>query len=83
VGGSLGLAAMASIATSRGTALSLAGADGATALTGGSQLALTFAAALIVGAIVVAWTVLRTDHGATAGTEDEVTADVEGMPDAA
>src|SRR5262249_16953707 len=59
VGGSLGLAAMASIATSRGAALSVAGADGATALTGGSQLALQFAAVLIVGAIAVAWTVLR------------------------
>jgi len=83
VGGSLGLAAMASIATSRGTALSVAGADGATALTGGSQLAMTFAAALMVGAIVVAWTVLRVDRPAIAGTEDEATDAVEGMPEAA
>jgi EmrB/QacA subfamily drug resistance transporter len=83
VGGSLGLAAMASIATSRGAALSAAGADGATALTGGSQLALTFAAALMVGAIAVAWTVLRVDRAAPAGTEEEVADAVEGMPEAA
>jgi EmrB/QacA subfamily drug resistance transporter len=83
VGGSLGLAAMASIATSRGAALSAAGADGATALTGGSQLALTFAAALMVGAIAVAWTVLRVDRAAPAGTEEEVADVVEGMPEAA
>jgi EmrB/QacA subfamily drug resistance transporter len=83
VGGSLGLAAMASVATSHGAALSAAGADGATALTGGSQLALTFAAALMVGAIAVAWTVLRVDRAAPAGTEEEVTAAVEGMPEAA
>ena len=83
VGGSLGLAAMASVATTRGAALSAAGADGATALTGGSQLALTFAAALMVGAIVVAWTVLRVDRAATAGSEEEVTDAVEGMPEAA
>ena len=83
VGGSLGLAAMASIATTRGTALSAAGADGATALTGGSQLALAFAGVLILAAIGVAWTVLRTDRVATGDTEDEVTADVEGMPEAA
>ena len=83
VGGSLGLAVMASVATSHGAALSAAGADGATALTGGSQLALTFAAALMVGAIVVAWTVLRVDRPAIAGTEDEATDAIEGMPEAA
>ena len=83
VGGSLGLAVMASVATTRGAALAAAGADGATALTGGSQLALTFAAALMVGAIVVAWTVLRVDRAATAGTEEDVTDAVEGMPEAA
>jgi EmrB/QacA subfamily drug resistance transporter len=83
VGGSLGLAAMASVATTRGAALSAAGADGATALTGGSQLALTFAAALIVGAIVVAWTVLRPDRVAGARSDAKATIDVEAMPDAA
>ncbi len=59
VGGSLGLAAMASISATRGAALAAAGADGVAALTGGSRLALSFAAALVAGAIVVAWTVLR------------------------
>ena len=37
----------------------------------------------MVGAIVVAWTVLRVDRAATAGTEEEVTDAVEGMPEAA
>jgi hypothetical protein len=74
---------MASVATTRGAALSAAGADGATALTGGSQLALTFAAALIVGAIVVAWTVLRPDRVAGARSDAKATIDVEAMPDAA
>jgi len=83
VGGSLGLAAMASIATSRGVSLSTAGADGATALTGGSQLALTFAAALIVGAIVVAWTVLRIDRQAKVSEDGHDTVDIKAMPDAA
>jgi predicted MFS family arabinose efflux permease len=83
VGGSLGLAVMASIATTRGAALADAGADGATALAGGSQLALVFAAGLIVGAIGVAWTVLRSDRLTQLSRVDEVTADVEAMPDAA
>jgi hypothetical protein len=83
VGGSLGLAAMASIATSRGTALAAAGADGATALTGGSQLALTFAAGLVVAAIGVSWTVLRPDRLAEASVDDEGTVEIPAMADAA
>jgi EmrB/QacA subfamily drug resistance transporter len=85
VGGSLGLAVMASIATSGGAALTAAGADGAAALTGGSQQALTFAAALIVAALAVAWTVLRGDDVARAGDEDErgATDDTEALLDAA
>jgi EmrB/QacA subfamily drug resistance transporter len=83
VGGSLGLAAMASIATTRGAALSVAGADGATALTGGLQVAMTFAAALIVAAIVVAWTVLRTDRAPAVGLDEEASFDDEVLPDAA
>jgi hypothetical protein len=82
VGGSLGLAVMASVATSRGAALAAAGANGATALTGGSQLALTFAAVLIVAAIGVAWTVLRGDRPATADDREAVI-DIEVMRDAA
>jgi EmrB/QacA subfamily drug resistance transporter len=83
VGGSLGLAAMASIATTRGTSLAAAGADGATALTGGSQLALTFAAGLVIAAIGVAWTVLRAERLAEASVDDEETIEIEAMPDAA
>jgi EmrB/QacA subfamily drug resistance transporter len=83
VGGSLGLAAMASVATSRGVALSAAGADAATALTGGSQLALTFAAILIVGAIGVAWTVLRADRGAVDRADRGAADDVGALADAA
>ncbi|HEY4752865.1 MAG TPA: DHA2 family efflux MFS transporter permease subunit, partial [Candidatus Limnocylindrales bacterium] len=49
VGGSLGLAAMASLATTRAAALAATGADHVTVLVGGSQLALQFAAALVAG----------------------------------
>ena len=83
VGGSLGLAVMASIASTRGAALAAVGADGAAALTGGSQLAFVFAAALIVAAIGVAWTVLRSDGLPRLSRADEATADIEAMPDAA
>jgi hypothetical protein len=74
---------MASIATTRGAALSAAGADAATALTGGSQLALTFAAMLIVAAIGVTWTVLRMDRPVAVNVEATERIDVERMPDAA
>ena len=83
VGGSLGLAAMASVATSRGVALSAAGADGATALTGGSQLALTLAALFILGAIAVAWTVLREGRGAATQATESGSFDDRALPDAA
>ena len=59
VGGSLGLAVMASLATTRVNSLTTAGADPATAVSGGSQLAMAFAAVLIVAALVVSVTVLR------------------------
>jgi hypothetical protein len=83
VGGSLGLAVMASIATTRGAALAAAGADGAAALSGGSQLALAFAAALILAAIGVAWTIPRSDGVAQPDRESEAIADIEAMRDAA
>jgi predicted MFS family arabinose efflux permease len=82
VGGSLGLAAMASLATARGVSLSVAGADAATALTGGIQLAMTFAAAMIAAAVTVAWTVLRADAAAETRVDDHETAD-EVLSDAA
>jgi EmrB/QacA subfamily drug resistance transporter len=84
VGGALGLAAMASLATTRGEALISAGATPAAALTGGSQLALTFAAALILAALGVAATVLRSEAAAgddARAAEDDETFDA--MPDAA
>jgi hypothetical protein len=75
VGGSLGLAAMASLATTRTVALSASGADAATALTGGAQLALTFAAAVIGLAIVVALTVLRAAPVTRAGADQDEAAE--------
>jgi hypothetical protein len=86
VGGALGLAAMASLATTRGSALLSTGATPAAALAGGSQLAFTFAAVLVLAAFGVAATVLRTDgaratDAATAADADEDFADV--VPDAA
>src|SRR4029450_11265462 len=83
VGGSLGLAAMASIATTRGAALVAAGADGATALSGGSQLALLFAAGLIVAALAVSLTVLRPDRVEITEAADDTGADAEVILDAA
>src|SRR4051812_514520 len=61
VGGALGLAAMASVATMRGQTLASAGADGRAALTGGSQLALELAAGFVLVALLVAVGVLRPD----------------------
>ena len=58
VGGAIGLAVMASAASTRGASLAAGGASPALALTGGSQLALELAAGFVVLAIVVAMTVL-------------------------
>jgi hypothetical protein len=61
VGGALGLAVLATLATSRTEDL-LAGGDGAaTALTGGYHLAFALGAGLVVAAIAVAVAVLRSD----------------------
>jgi EmrB/QacA subfamily drug resistance transporter len=83
VGGSLGLAAMASVATTRAAALVATGADAAAALTGGSQLALALAAALIAVAIVVAWTVARADRLDAVGVDADAVEDVEVYAEAA
>jgi EmrB/QacA subfamily drug resistance transporter len=84
VGGSLGLAAMASLATTRGESLVSNGATPAAALAGGSQLALAFAAILVLAAFGVAATVLRSERSA-ATDETAIDADqlVDVMPDAA
>jgi EmrB/QacA subfamily drug resistance transporter len=67
VGGALGLAVLATLATSRTDSL-LAGGDGtASALTGGYQLAFVIAAGLVVAAVGVALAVLRS----AAVVEDE------------
>jgi EmrB/QacA subfamily drug resistance transporter len=83
VGGSLGLALMASVASSRGAALSADGAAPAVALTGGLQLAMVLAAGLIVAAITVAWTVLRRAADATEQPALEPDVDVEFLREAA
>lgn len=59
VGGALGLAVLAALATARTGHLLAAGQRPAAALTGGYHLAFGIGAALVAGAIVVAATVLR------------------------
>jgi EmrB/QacA subfamily drug resistance transporter len=71
VGGSLGLAVMASAATTRGASLAVAGATPAAALTGGSQLALQLAAGFVALAIVVAITVIPSGSPARVAEADE------------
>jgi EmrB/QacA subfamily drug resistance transporter len=61
VGGSLGLAVLATLATSRTDQLLAAGQSTASALTGGYHLAFGTGAALLAAAIVVAVTVLRSE----------------------
>jgi MFS family permease len=54
VGGALGLAVLATLASTRTTTLHASGASTASALTGGYHLAFTIAAALVIVAVVVA-----------------------------
>jgi EmrB/QacA subfamily drug resistance transporter len=73
IGGSLGLAVLATVATLRTDHLLGAGQDAPAALTGGYHVAFATAAGLVVAAIVVAATVLRSGPGAgTAGGDAEV-----------
>jgi EmrB/QacA subfamily drug resistance transporter len=84
VGGALGLAMMASLASTRGEALATAGAERAAALAGGAQLALGFGAVVIALALGVATLVLRTDASSEAAeTTDEEPEFGDAMPDAA
>jgi MFS family permease len=62
VGGALGLAILATLATTRTETLLGHGDHPAAALTGGYRLAFVVAAALVLAAIVVAVTVLQTDR---------------------
>jgi hypothetical protein len=82
VGGSLGLAVMASLLTTRVGTLATAGADLGTAVTGGAQLAMSFSALLIVAALVVSVTVLRQSI-AQEDAADQRTIDAEVFADAA
>jgi EmrB/QacA subfamily drug resistance transporter len=69
VGGALGLAVLATLATTRSEALAKAGNHAAEALTGGFQLAFFVALGLILAALVVAVTVLRSDRAPAATGE--------------
>jgi EmrB/QacA subfamily drug resistance transporter len=62
VGGALGLAVLATLSTSRTNHLLADGESAASALTGGYHLAFAIAAGLVVAAIVVAATVLRSER---------------------
>jgi EmrB/QacA subfamily drug resistance transporter len=71
VGGSVGLAVLATVATSRTDGLLAGGASTAAALTGGYHLAFGVAAALVAAAIVVAVAVLRPESAASGEAVDE------------
>jgi EmrB/QacA subfamily drug resistance transporter len=62
VGGALGLAVLATLSTSRTNHLLADGESAASALTGGYHLAFAIAAGLVLAAIVVAATVLRSER---------------------
>jgi EmrB/QacA subfamily drug resistance transporter len=71
VGGALGLAILATLATSRTEDLLASGHSPASALTDGYQLAFIVAAGLVVGAVLLALTVLRSEAAAAAELEAE------------
>jgi EmrB/QacA subfamily drug resistance transporter len=72
VGGALGLAILATLATSRTDSLVEDGASTASALTDGYQLAFTIGAAFLIAAIVIAMTVLRPESAVAAeGAQQE------------
>jgi MFS family permease len=64
VGGALGLAVLATLATTRTTDLAANGDSVAAALTGGYHLAFAIAALLMVAATLIAAFVLKSDRGA-------------------
>jgi EmrB/QacA subfamily drug resistance transporter len=74
VGGALGLAILATLATSRTEGLLEDGASQASALTDGYQLAFTIGAGFLIVALVLALTVLRSPEPAaeTAGEQEEI-----------
>ena len=81
VGAAIGLAVLATLATSRSDELRAAGDSTAAALTGGYQLAFGIGAALVGVAIVIATFVLRSPAaGAAAAEQREPVAAGEGVP---
>lgn len=70
VGGAIGLAVLATLATSRTDTLLSNGESNAAALTGGYHLAFVVAAGLATAAIAIAVTVLEQPEGVTAGEEE-------------
>jgi MFS family permease len=77
VGGALGLAILATLATSRTEELLADGASTASALTDGYQLAFIVAAGLVVAAIGITLTVLRSESAAAAEAEAAEVGDAE------
>jgi EmrB/QacA subfamily drug resistance transporter len=75
VGGSLGLAVLAAVATSRTAQLAAAGQGSAAALTGGYHLAFAVSAGLVGAALVVAIAVLRSEQPAVAALEEDEAAE--------
>jgi EmrB/QacA subfamily drug resistance transporter len=73
VGGALGLAVMATLSATRTHHLLASGHSSAAALTGGYHLAFWVAAALVLGAVVVAMTLLTPASTAGEATPDEAT----------
>jgi MFS family permease len=71
VGGAVGLAVLATLATSRTDALLAAGVPTAAALTGGYHLAFIIGGGLVLMALLVAATVLRPATAAVDAEEDE------------
>jgi predicted MFS family arabinose efflux permease len=69
VGGALGLAVLATLASSRTEELLASGSSTASALTDGYQLAFIVAAGLVVAAIAITLTVLRSERAAAAEVE--------------
>jgi MFS family permease len=70
VGGALGLAILATLATSRTESLVGGGTSQAAALTDGYQLAFTIGAAFLVSALVLAVTVLRSEPAVQEATQE-------------
>jgi MFS family permease len=71
VGGALGLAVLATLATTRTATLHAQGASTATALTGGYHLAFTIAAVLVLVAIAIGLGLLRSARDVQAAGEGE------------